>query len=244
MASNASDRPLIGLTTYVESARHGVWDEMSALLPMTYVSAVVRSGGAPILLPPSAADPHEVLDAVAALVLTGGADVDPARYGAPPHPSTDRPRTERDRWESALCLAAIEMDLPVLAICRGLQVMNVALGGTLHQHLPDVTGSDRHRAVPGRMTPNTVEIESGSALASILGPAEAVMCHHHQGVDRVGKGLEVVARAPDGTVEGVEIPGHRFTLGVQWHPESNDADDRLFESLVEAATAYRNERSA
>jgi putative glutamine amidotransferase len=243
VASNVSDPPLVGLTTYVERAHHGVWDEMSALLPLAYVSAVVRSGGVPLLLPPAPAPPETVLGAISAVVLTGGADVDPSRYGADAHSMTDCPRPDRDAWEAKLCLAALDAEIPVLAVCRGLQVMNVALGGTLHQHLPDLTGTDVHRVALGRMTPNHVEVEPDSTLAAIVGSTTEGMCHHHQAVDHPGRGLRVVARAADGTVEGMEIPGRGFAVGVQWHPESNDLDDRLFKSVVEAAAAYRRRRT-
>jgi gamma-glutamyl-gamma-aminobutyrate hydrolase PuuD len=242
VASNGCDAPLIGLTTYMVTARHGVWEEPAALLPMTYVSAVIRSGGTPVLLPPSPADPHSVLEVLSGLVVTGGPDVDPRLYGAEPHEETDPPRPERDQWESALSLAALDLDLPLLAVCRGLQVLNVAMGGTLHQHLPQVTGNDAHRTVRGRMTPNTFTVDAGTTLASAVGTATEGMCHHHQAIDLLGGRMRAVARAGDGTIEAAEVDGHRFALGVQWHPESNDADDRLFKALVEAAGGYR-ERS-
>lgn len=243
MASNDSDGVLIGLTTYVEQSRHGVWDEMSALLPMSYVSAVIRAGGTPLLLPPAPAAPASVLSVLSGLIATGGPDVDPALYGAERHDETDRPRPERDAWESGLCRAALDMDLPLLAICRGLQVLNVALGGTLHQHVPEVIGTDAHRLVRGRMTPNDVNVSSGTALSSVLGPTTTVMCHHHQAVDQLGMRMQATAFAADGTIEGVEVEGHRFALGVQWHPETDESGDRLFQALVEAARAYRDAHS-
>jgi putative glutamine amidotransferase len=224
----------------VERSRHGVWDEVSALLPITYVSAVIRSGGTPLLLPPSPRDPATVLAVLSGLVVTGGPDVDPARYGAEPHDETDRPRPERDHWESELSLAALDMHLPLLAICRGLQVLNVALGGTLNQHVPDLTGSDDHRLVRGQMTPNQFSIDADSGLAQVLGTAADGMCHHHQAIDRLGRGLRAVAFADDGTIEAAELPGPDFALGVQWHPEDTEADDRLFKALVEAAVQYED----
>jgi putative glutamine amidotransferase len=242
VASSGSSQPLIGLTTYVERSRHGAWDEVSALLPITYVSAVIRSGGVPLLLPPSPTDPAAVLSVLSGLVVTGGPDVDPARYGAEPHQETDTPRPERDHWEAELSLAALDMDLPLLAICRGLQVLNVALGGTLHQHLPDLTGTDDHRVVRGQMTANHFSIEDGSALAQVLGTAADGMCHHHQAIDRLGRSLRAVAFAPDGTIEAAERPGADFALGVQWHPEDDETDDRLFKALVEAAVGYGERR--
>ena len=243
MVSKDSDGPLIGLTTYVEQSRHGVWDELSALLPMTYVSAVIRAGGIPVLLPPSPVAPAAVLGALSGLVVTGGPDVDPALYGAEPHDQTDRPRPDRDAWESGLCRAALEMDLPLLAICRGLQVLNVAQGGTLHQHLPEVTGSEAHRSVRGSMTHNRVRASSGTALSALLGPTASVSCHHHQAIDRLGSGMRATAFAADGTIEGIEVDQCRFALGVQWHPETDDTGDRLFQALVDAALAYREDRS-
>jgi gamma-glutamyl-gamma-aminobutyrate hydrolase PuuD len=225
----------------VERARHGVWEEVSALLPITYVSAVIRSGGTPLLLPPSPRDAANVLSVLSGLVVTGGPDVDPARYGAEPHEETDRPRPERDRWESELSLAALEMNLPLLAICRGLQVLNVALGGTLNQHVPDLTGSDHHRVVRGQMTANQFSIEADSALSHVLGTAADGMCHHHQAIDRLGRGLQAVAFAEDGTIEAAELPGPDFALGVQWHPEDTESDDRLFRALVEAAVRYEDQ---
>lgn len=244
MGSSGSDAPLIGLTTYAEQCRHGVWDELSALLPMTYVAAVTRAGGTPVLLPPSPIDRVGVLGALSGLVVTGGPDVDPASYGAAPHPETDVPRPERDGWEAALCRTALERHLPLLAICRGLQVLNVAQGGTLHQHLPDVTGTDDHRLVRGRMTPNDITVEAGSTLAGIVGSRTVGSCHHHQSLERLGEGLRPVAWAADGTVEAAEVGGRAFALGVQWHPETDADDDRLFKALVEAAVVFRAESRA
>ena len=212
-----------------------MWDEPAALLPYGYVSAVTRAGGHPVLLPPVPWDPREVLEVVDALVLTGGPDVGPGTYGAEPHDQTDPPRQERDSWEVALCHGALQQGLPLLAICRGLQVLNVALGGTLHQHLPDVLGHDAHRPVPGRTAPNQVTLKPGSRAASILGERTEGRCHHHQAVDRLGRGMEAGGFAVDGTVEAVEITGRDFALGVQWHPEDAQADDRLFVALVGAA---------
>jgi putative glutamine amidotransferase len=242
VASNASS-PLIGLTTYVEPARHGVWDEVSALVPMSYVSAVIRSGGTPVLLPESPSEPANVLAAVDALVLIGGPDVDPALYDAEPHPSTDRPRPGRDAWEVGLARAGLELGQPLLAICRGVQVLNVALGGTLHQHLPDVISSDAHRVEPGEMTSNTFVVEPGTQVAEILGREPNGMCHHHQALDRLGQGLRAVGFATDGTVEAVEVAGQAFAVGVQWHPEDTPGDDRLFKALVDAAVVYRQHKT-
>jgi gamma-glutamyl-gamma-aminobutyrate hydrolase PuuD len=231
------------LTTYVERAGWGVWRQRAALLPANYVELVADAGGVPVLLPPIV--PGELEAAAAAamagvqgLVLTGGSDVDPGAYGATPHPATDAPRAERDGWELALLRAALAADRPVLAVCRGAQLLNVARGGTLHQHLPDVVGADTHRLVPGVFASVPVRVDAGSRLASIVGEAPEVHCHHHQAIDRLGDDVIVCARAADGTIEGVELAGPAFVVGVQWHPEQ-DGDGRLFAALVEAASSVR-----
>jgi putative glutamine amidotransferase len=236
--------PLIGLSTYVERASHGAWDENCALLPYSYVEAVARAGGCPVLLPPFRSSAADVLDAVDGLVLTGGPDVDPRLYGSTPHHKTDSPREDRDAWEMALCRRAVEQDMPLLAICRGLQLLNVSLGGTLHQHLPDVFGHETHRATLGQTSPNLVVLEPGSTVASILGPEAEGLCHHHQGVDQLGGRLRAVGFAADGSVEAVEALGSRFAVGVQWHPEEDPTDGRLFVALVEAAVRYAQGRHA
>jgi putative glutamine amidotransferase len=239
-ALNASEpqaalRPLIGLSTYVEDARHGAWDELCALLPYSYVGAVAEAGGCPVLLPPSTVGAPDVLGAVDGLVLTGGPDVDPRLYGSRPHSETDSPREGRDAWEMALCSTALERDLPLLAICRGLQLLNVSLGGTLHQHLPEVLGRDAHRETLGRMRPNHVRLVPGSAVAAVLGAETEGLCHHHQGVDRLGERVRAVGFADDGSVEAIEVVDAGFAVGVQWHPEEETRDRRLFFALVEAA---------
>lgn len=231
--------PRIGLTTYVDRAAWGVWDQPAALLPATYVSVVARAGGLPVLLPPIVptdlrASAEAAVDALDGLVLTGGSDVAPEQYGAPAHAATDGPRPERDAWELALLRAALAVDRPVLAICRGAQLLNVACGGTLHQHLPEVVGGDAHRPALGSFGTVTMQVEPGSRLAALVGAAPAGQCHHHQAIDRVGAGLTVCARAADGTIEAVELAGPRFALGVQWHPEEA-GDERLFAALIAAA---------
>jgi gamma-glutamyl-gamma-aminobutyrate hydrolase PuuD len=222
---------------------------VAAILPYTYVRSVSRAGGCAVLLPPSpygqpTALASAVLSALDGLVVSGGPDVDPRLYGALPHGETDSPREERDAWEMALCRGALERDLPLLAICRGLQVLNVSTGGTLHQHLPDVITSSAHRAEPGRMTNNRVVLNAGSTLASVLGAETVGSCHHHQAVDKLGRGVQAVGFADDGTVEAVEVQGSDFSLGVQWHPEDNQDDDRLFVALVAAASRYQSARRA
>ncbi len=226
-------RPVVGITTYRETARWGVWNCPAVLVPADYVRQVSGAGGVPVLLPPIA-DDVEVLDRLDALVLAGGADVDPARYGADRSPRTGPAATDRDDAELALLAAALERDLPVLAVCRGLQLLTVLRGGTLVQHLPDVVGSDAHVPSPGTYGDNAVSIAPGSRLARLVGTEATWACHHHQAVDRLGEGLTPVAWAMDGTVEAAELDGARFVVGVQGHPEVGD-DARLFAGLVEAA---------
>lgn len=236
--------PIIGLTTYLEQAQTGVWDVQAAFLPKVYFEAVYRAGGIPVLLPPQPVDAGvaaTVLDALDGLIITGGKDVDPARYGQRPHPTTDAPRPERDAWEDALLTAAIERELPFLGICRGLQVLNVSRGGTLIQHLPDVVGSTRYNARGGVFTVNEVAIDGGTKLAELVPDAAVgVKSYHHQAIDEVGDGLLVTARSDDGTIQAVELPDHPFGVAVQWHPEEDAAEDaRLFAGLVDAARAHR-----
>jgi gamma-glutamyl-gamma-aminobutyrate hydrolase PuuD len=234
-------RPVIGITTYAQEARWGVWQLPAALIPLDYVEAVERAGGRPVLIPPSEEGVAETLDALDAIVFSGGADVDPTMYGADAHPETDTPQARRDAGELALLTAALERDMPTLAICRGFQLLNVARGGDLVQHLPEQVGHDEHKQVPGEFAVHPVEVKDGTRLASIVGARSDVTSHHHQGIGRVGDGLVETAWASDGTLEAVEDPGQRFTLGVQWHPEAGE-DEALFETLVEEARNYRAAR--
>jgi putative glutamine amidotransferase len=235
-------RPVVGITTYVEPARWGYWDLEAALIPSDYVNAVQQAGGRPLLVPPVEDGIEETLEALDGIVFTGGSDIDPVEYGAEAHPETFGVRPERDRAELALLTAALERDMPVLGICRGIQVLNVALGGDLDQHLPDVVGHERHKHnPPGIFADHEVAIEPGTKLASLLGGAHGVKSHHHQGLRQLGEGLVEAARADDGTVEAIEDPNRRFALGVLWHPEAGD-NMRLFEALVQEAAAYRAER--
>lgn len=235
--------PLIGVTTYLEQAVRGDWDERFGMVPETYLIAVEEGGGIPIMLPPQPFDEavvERVLDAVDGLVVSGGADVDPGRYGAERGPHTDDPRYDRDDWEVELVLAAIERRMPVLAICRGLQILNVALGGSLVQHVPDISDADHGRA-PGGFARTDVAITGGTLVREVLGAVGdrlSVHCHHHQVIDRVADGLIVSAHAADGLIEAVELPGRPFVVGVQWHPEQDEADRRLFAALVEAAVRF------
>ncbi|MEQ0558658.1 gamma-glutamyl-gamma-aminobutyrate hydrolase family protein [Amycolatopsis sp. NEAU-NG30] len=234
MASNGSDaRPVIGLTTYLEPAKFLVWETEAVLLHRFYVDCVVAAGGVPVLLPPVSDAYDRLVSTVDGLVLTGGADVEPARYGHEPHPATYT-RPERDAFEFGLFGAARRAGKPVLGVCRGLQVMSVALGGTLAQHLPETTGSTDHQPAPATFGTSTISLKDGSRAAAILGPETKGHCYHHQAIDRLGTGLEAVGWAADGTVEAAEVPGE-FVLGVQWHPEQDSTDVRLFQALVEAS---------
>jgi gamma-glutamyl-gamma-aminobutyrate hydrolase PuuD len=233
-------RPLIGITTYREPARWGTWDVAAVLLPAAYADAVSDAGGEPVLLPTGVASP-EVIARLDGLVLAGGADVDPARYSQPPGAHTTVLRPDRDDTELAALHAALDRDLPLLAICRGMQLLNVALGGDLIQHMPDVEGAGCHDPGAGLFQERTVRVEPGTALHALLGDDAAVHCHHHQALDRIAPGLVVAARAEDGVVEGVELPDRRFCLGVQWHPEES-TDRRLFVGHVEAARAAAREQ--
>jgi gamma-glutamyl-gamma-aminobutyrate hydrolase PuuD len=234
---------VIGITSYAQQARWGAWDVPAALVPLDYVDAVERAGGRPLLVPPSEDGMEETLDALDGIVFSGGSDVDPSTYGADAHPETDAPHRRRDQAELALLQAALERDMPVLAVCRGSQLLNVLRGGDLVQHLPDEVGSDAHKEVPGSFSEHGVRVAEGSRLGEVIGEQGDVMSHHHQGFGRVGEGLVETAWADDGTLEGIEDPTRRFALGVLWHPEAGE-DDALFQALVEEARAYRTERAA
>jgi len=233
-----SRKPIIGITTYAQNARWGAWDLPAALIPLDYVTAVERAGGRPLLIPPTDDDADDVLDVLDGVIFSGGADIGPDTYGAEPHPETDEPQTSRDRAEMALLEAALERDIPTLAICRGFQLLNVVRGGDLVQHLPDTVGDARHRQVRGVFSEHPVEVKEGTQLATVLGARQPVVkSSHHQGVGRVGDGLIETAWAEDGTLEALEDPSRRFALGVLWHPEAGE-DQRLFEALVDEARAY------
>jgi putative glutamine amidotransferase len=226
---------LIGVTTYYEPARWGVWVREVALLPAAYVRAVERAGGVPVLLPPTTTRGAEsVVRGLDGIVLAGGGDLEPGLYGAERHPETGPPQPLRDRYEFALTRAVIETDLPFLAICRGMQVLNVARDGDLVQHLPEVVGHDAHAPSPGKVGMHTVQISLASTVGKLLGDYANVPTYHHQAVRRLGRGLVAVAWAEDQVVEAIELQGHRFGIGVQWHPEEGD-DLRLLEALVAAA---------
>jgi gamma-glutamyl-gamma-aminobutyrate hydrolase PuuD len=234
-------RPVVGITTYVEEASWGPWKRDAALIPYEYVQSLERAGARALLVPPSVEGVEETLDALDGLLLSGGNDLDPDTYGATAHSETTGTKPERDRGELALLEGALARDMPVLAVCRGFQVLNVARGGDLVQHLPEVVGSEQHREVKGVFSDHGVRIDDGSRLGAMLGDRAPVKSHHHQGVGRVGDGLREVAWADDGTIEGLEDPERRFAVGVLWHPEAGE-DQKLFEALVAEARAYRAER--
>ena len=236
--------PRIGLTTYREPARWGVWDEPADLLPVSYASAVTAAGAVALLLPPGPAGyAGAALDGLDGLLVAGGADVDPARYGAAADPHTGAPRRDRDEWELALIDAALARDLPLLAVCRGMQVLNVALGGDLVQHLPDTVGDDQHCPIVGTHGRHEVALAAGSRLAHVLGEKTVVATYHHQAVGTLGAGLTATGWADDGVVEAVELAGHGWVFGVQWHPEAHDGEE-LFEAFVTACAAQRDSAGA
>jgi putative glutamine amidotransferase len=228
--------PVIGLSVYREHARWGVWDTTADLLPTVYARAIEEAGGLPVLLPPlptrDAAD--GVVARIDGLVVAGGADVSPERYGAQPHPRTGSWRDDRDAWELALVAAAEARGLPVLGVCRGMQVMAVAAGGVLEQHVPDRVGHDDHSPGGDQFGQTAVSVVQGSQLSTLVPPALTVYCHHHQAVAS-HPGYEAVAWAEDGTLEAIEAPGRRMRVGVQWHPEMAK-DAGLFAALVAAAS--------
>jgi len=234
-------KPVIGITTYLTLARFGVWEEDSALIPAAYVRAVEAAGGRPLLVPPSVDGIEETLDRLDGLLFSGGSDLDPELYGQEVHAETNGVVPERDQAEIALLQAALERDMPVLAICRGSQVLNVARGGDLVQHLPDVVGDEKHKHTPGVFADHDVDLVSGTRVQDILGDHAPVKSHHHQGYGQLGEGLREAARAADGTIEALEDPSRRFAVGVLWHPEAGE-DFALFKALVEEAGRYRDER--
>lgn len=250
MGSSASEqsmrhgrRPVVGLTTYMQDAAWGVWETEATLLPAEYTRMVVDAGGIPVLLPPHGTD-VSVLDRLDGLLITGGADVGPDRYGQSPHPLT-RNQPSRDDHELSLLAAAGDRGMPVLGICRGLQVINTARGGTLHQHLPEVVGGDLHQPSPGVYGDMTARTVPGSRVASIVGETVTAPCHHHQSVDAEGAGLTVTARAEDGTIEALEgSHDEPWLLAVQWHPEHNAMDARVVAAFIEEAAVHSLRRAA
>jgi putative glutamine amidotransferase len=227
--------------------RWGSWERRSGVLPQSYFELVAAAGGRPLLVPPPSTAPDgpeagadEVIAVLDGLVLTGGGDVDPLAYGEQPDPEVRGVDHHRDASERALLAAALRADLPVLAICRGCQILNVELGGTLHQHLPDVIGHLAHRSAPYVFGEVDVDTVPGSKAADVFGARPVVRCSHHQAISDLGRGLVPTASTDDGVIEAVELPDARFVLGVQWHPEEQ-GDQRPFDALVRAATRYRQD---
>lgn len=233
------NRPVIGITTYVEQATWGTWpDVLAALVPYAYVRHVEQAGGIAVLIPPRAdsdeALARELLQRIDGLVITGGVDVAPERYGAQRHPSVQATRVDRDTTETALSILTLDLDVPVLGVCRGMQVMAVASGGELEQHVPERVGSDLHSPTGAEYSNHPVMTVTGTRTAGVIGAElDGVPSHHHQSVLR-HPGYIASAWAPDGTLEAMEAPDARFRLAVQWHPEVS-ADGRLFRALVDAA---------
>jgi putative glutamine amidotransferase len=235
-------RPLIGITTYVVPAKWSYWDLDAALVPAAYVEAVEKAGGRALLVPPAEDAIAETLDGLDGLVFSGGSDLDPELYGQEAHRETFGIARKRDDAELALLSAALERDMPVLAICRGSQVLNVARGGDLVQHLPDVVGDKKHKYdPPGEFADHDVELVEGTRVQGLLGDRAPVKSHHHQGFGRLGDGLRESARADDGTIEAVEDPALRFAVGVLWHPEAGEYF-ALSQGLVDHPRRYAEER--
>ena len=236
----------IGVTTYLEPVVMGLWNRPGSMLPQVYSDCVITAGAAVMTLPPQPPTPdaaNAILDGLDGLIITGGKDVDSRRYGQEPHPTNDEPRLDRDALEDTLLQRALARDIPFLGICRGMQVLNTTLGGTLIQHLPDVIGSTKYNAGGGVFTRNPAITVPGTRVAELLGDRVTVQSYHHQALDRVAPGLTVSARGVDGSddgiVQAVDIDGVTFGVAVQWHPEESPDDLRLFQALVAAAEAAR-----
>ncbi len=243
-------RPLIGICAALERARWAAWDQEAALLSYSYLTAIAQAGGLALMIPPDpylVDSPDDVLDRIDGLILAGGADIDPSSYGKPKHAETHRTVPARDHAEIALARRAIELDMPVLGICRGMQLINVAMGGTLHQHVPDVVGNNEHRRRLGSFegADHDVRLARDSLAARAAGEElHTTKSHHHQAVDQLGSGMTVTGISVlDDLVEAIEASERRFVLGVQWHPEA-DEHSRVIGALVEQAREHQRPRSA
>lgn len=241
---SSSSSPLIGLSTYRSPAQMDGYDTDFVALPAQYLEAITRGGGVGVLIPPQPLTSDEatrILGSLDGLVICGGWDIEPELYGQEPGDKMEETDSLRDKTEMTLLGAALELDMPVLGICRGAQMLNVHLGGTLHQHVPDVTGSDRYRKPGGLFTNEEMTLEPHSRLADIFSGDKSVAgpVQHHQAIDQVAEGLVVSARGPDGIIQGVEAPNKTFCVAVQWHPEENLNDVRLFDALVQEASRHR-----
>jgi putative glutamine amidotransferase len=237
-------RPIIGLTTYRTRGQMTIYDGELASLPAQYLDTVSRSGGLGVMLPPQQSDGKEVDELVRrldGLIVTGGSDLNPSRYGQELSPAHEGFDDARDEWEDTLLRAAFAQEIPVLGICRGAQMINVHCGGTLHQHLPEVVGHDRYRKPGQSFTPEPITVSPNTLLATIFRGDDAVsgMVQHHQAIDTVGEGLVLSACGFDGTVQGIERPGGSWCVAVQWHPEEDASDDRLVRAFVEECVARR-----
>ncbi len=233
--------PIIGLTTYLTPGQMTIYDGELAVLPAQYVEAITQAGGIAVLLPPQVVTGGEagrIIGRLDGLLVTGGADINPARYGQDKNPHTQDSEDLRDSFEDALLAQALKAGLPVLGICRGAQMLNVHLGGTLHQHLPEVVGHDRYRVGDGVFHPEEMTLTEGTRLHRLFDGHSSVQGHvyHHQAIDEVAPSLTVSAHGFDGTIQGVELPGSSFCVAVQWHPEENLSDLRVFSGLIEAAS--------
>jgi putative glutamine amidotransferase len=237
-------RPVIGICSAIESARWAAWEVLVNLSPRKYSLAVNRAGGLALILPPDdvlAEGPDEVLDMLDGLILAGGSDIDPASYGAQPHPETGTTWPERDRFELALGTRALERDMPVLGVCRGMEMRNVIQGGTLNQHIPDL---ELHRHTPGVFSDHRVRLDAGSLAARVVGAEHTeVKSAHHQGLEQLGEGVVASGYADDGLVEAVELPDRTFAVGVLWHPEE-DERSRVVGALVNEARDRMKEQAA
>lgn len=239
MDLNACDKsPIIGITTYLQRAKTGVWDNIAAYLPEQYFSLFSELGGGVLLLPPqpaSTATVDAIMQRIDGLIIVGGHDIDPELYGQSRHPRTDSPKPDRDAWDLALARAAVSWDKPFLGICRGAQIMNVAFGGTLIQHLPDVVRHQQYQLGDGQFSHMDVLTVQESLIHTIVGERTEVAMYHHQAIDQLGQGLRATAHTSEGVIQAIENPGMTFGLSVQWHPEETLDDSRLFQAFYKQA---------